>query len=142
MGAWISRGGGQRGGGVAQELEGAGADAAQKGGHGVGVGGRLHAVLGRGVAPLVFEVAGAGGEIAAVAQGGLLVERVGGGEFFEVAGVELGGDAHHFDVNAITRRGEGAAITEEEADVTGALAVGGEGVAVHGGVGIGDGGEG
>src|SRR5690606_20522781 len=38
--------------------------------------------------------------------------------------------------------GEGEAVAEEQGDVAGARAGGGEGVAVHGGVGVGDGGEG
>jgi hypothetical protein len=64
----------------------------------------------------------------------LFVERVGGGDAFEIAMIEFRGHSDDLHGDRFAGGGEGAAVSEEEGDVTTAEALGGEGVAVCGGV--------
>ncbi len=68
----------------------------------------------------------------------MFVERVGGGEAFEVALVEFRGDFDDLHGDRFACGGEGAAVSEQERDVAAAEALGGEGVAVGGGIGVRD----
>ena len=81
------------------------------------------------------------GEVAAVPEGGLLVEGVRGGEVLQVAGVKLRHHLDDFDGHGVADGGEGVAVAKEQGGVAAAGAGGGEGVAVNGGIGGGDGGE-
>ena len=77
-------------------------------------------------------------EVAAVAQGDLFVERIGGKEFLKISLVELGHDLDDLHVHAISRRGEGLAVAEQQGHITGAFAGRAERVAIDRGVGVGD----
>ena len=94
-----------------------------------------------GVAPVKLVVGGIAREVGAVAQGGLFIERVARLNHLEVAGVEALGHLDDLDLHGVALGGEGVAIAEDERDVTGPLAQGGERVAVHGGVRAGDRGQ-
>ena len=75
-------------------------------------------------------------EVAAVAQGDLFVERIGGKEFLQIALVELRDDLDDLHVHAISRRGEGLAVAEQQGHITGAFAGRAQRVAIDRGVGV------
>ena len=71
----------------------------------------------------------------------MFIERIARRDDLQVADVELAGDLEDLDLHRIAIRRKGVAVAKDHGDEACALAGGGDGVAVHGGIGIGDDGQ-
>ena len=88
------------------------------------------------VSPLEIKQIRSRCEVAAVAESRLLVERIGGLQELEVSGIEGAIDSNHLDAYGVTDRGEGFPVTKDQCHIACSLALRGERVAIHRGIGV------